>query len=173
MGLEFDPKGGRAQNETAYPWLGDPERWGGEDDFTLSLGVGSTVSKRGRQLVRGRAEDLIARAWDLIVTWSLTGTAATDVVGAIHLLVTIGTGQASQIDTVLELSRAFAPLSSQVFQSAVIPGAAMFGTVQAIAPIPAVELSAAAFVTVTNPAPNAAHDVRFSVVCNISPRALA
>jgi hypothetical protein len=64
----------RATNNAPLSGLGDPERWGAHETFTVEVGTPiATYTGKGKQFVRAQAPDLLARGWALVATMRARG----------------------------------------------------------------------------------------------------
>jgi len=103
--MQPGPKPGRtlerARNVIDLGPLGDPERWGGMGTVVVNApAVASDITSFSPQIIRAQCDDLIARAWEMIVFWTLEGNDQTDA-GQLDLEVTLGSGQASGVGHII------------------------------------------------------------------------
>ena len=167
----------RAINTRDLGVLGDPERWGGQSQ--LSITIPGQLQVFSPQILRVQCADLIARSWELLAHWEITGLDPGDTITRCGLELTIGVGQASQ-RVVLDLSVAatgayptgLPAMPPIAFENVPAPGGYSLGTVSLQWPLPATAL-AARFVLAIDPGVVAApHVVRAFCFAAVSPRAL-
>lgn len=91
----------RATNDVDLGARGDPERWGSSVDFRAALGV----QIYSQQVIRVQCSDLVARTWDLFVSWDIYDLAQFDILTRWGLEVTVGLGQGS-VRRVIDLQAA-------------------------------------------------------------------
>jgi hypothetical protein len=127
----------RARNVDGTWNLGDPERWGGTVTVTAAAGQRLTP---GPQIVRVQVPELVARSWDIVAAWSISGwNPATDTLNAFGLAAVFGAGQTTDGGLILLDGRVAQPGRFLNGDSAtdVDPQ----GTVQANLPVPAAALA--------------------------------
>jgi hypothetical protein len=166
----------RARNAEHYSSLGDPERWGGTIVWDLVLEAGDLpVAKYSPQIVRVQAEDLIARPFDLAMTYSAPDwQRATDIMSAFGLELTWGVGQTTTT-AILACGGNGGTGSFNIGEMAnadfLNPFASPAGGVQMKTPVPAVALAVRGWALANATVPGRVIPITISVT--VAPRALA
>lgn len=168
----------RARNTRDLGVLGDPERWGGSATCRIVF-PGNSLESFSPQILRVQCADLIARSWELICHWNITGLVQTDTITRCGLELAIGVGQASQrvvYDLTVALNGVYPTgqpaMPPAAFENVVVPGGYSLGTVLMQWPLPAVAL-AARFVLAVDPGIVVGpHTVQGYCFAAVSPRAL-
>lgn len=155
----------RARNVKSYPF-GDPERWGGSDSIAVVVptGVASDQTIQGQQLIRAQCEDLVARAWETIIFWTLEGVDPTDTFEA-FVEVRAGSGQGMGKGDILVTSSVFAPVTPPWRNTPTS------GTVHLPSRIPASALNMRPWVKVLGDGTVPVHTIKFRVSIHVAPRA--
>lgn len=157
----------RAINTKDLGVIGDPERWGSDGELSVAVpmaGVDRVVESS--QIVRAQCADLVARAWELVSVWSITGLSAGDAV-TFELLVTMGSGQTSATGALSLIPSIIAPVPSPWVQTPT------GGTMALNTPIPASAVAVRLRMHVTNAGGDPAHTVVGKAAVMIAPRALS
>jgi hypothetical protein len=158
----------RARNEQALPFLGDPERWGGDGQVVVPvpLAIAPTDTTRySSQIVRAQVNDLTARAWEVVCHYKIEGLDPTDV-HQLALELTLGGGQTSFAGLIL-ISPAIATSPPSWWIRTVTEG-----TIQVTSPVPAVAIAARLRLNVKGTGVPASHDVTATGAVIVAPRAL-
>jgi hypothetical protein len=170
----------RARNvDLVTRWAGDPERWGGNVEFSVLVTAGGGQFNTPGQALRAQCRDLMAISWDLFATWTLEGISDAHDELDLYLDVHLGTGQAtSRALWKLSTKAIGAPPSLQNAAALTLgwepfPGLTV-GTYNGVAisgePIVATTINATALLSIKHDVGIADHVVKLSLNAHCCPR---
>jgi hypothetical protein len=169
--MQPGPKAGRtlerARNVVDLGPLGDPERWGGTGSVEIAApAVASDRTVFSPQIIRAQCDDLIARAWEMIVFWTLEGADESDT-GQLDLEVTLGSGQVTGVGHIICFPPN--PIAAAISYWENLPTQ---GTIHLPERLPACAIAARAKLRIVTDGSVPAHLVRATCRVLVAPRSL-